>query len=88
MHRRTHLQQSAEYPGMGYVRCIANFVNGQIGCHQQGETGLVPLVYNTIDLLQRIFCSSLYTQIVNDQQGNWEKDAIYRYRSSEYIPPI
>ena len=55
-------------PGVCHILRIADFCNFQIGCDNDRKPGLIPLINDSVDLLQRIFGAALNSQIIQNQQ--------------------
>ena len=62
-------QQAVIDAGMGGILWVAYLVQCQVGGDDQRLLAAVSAVYDVVDLLQCIFCTTFHAEIVNDKQG-------------------
>ncbi len=58
---------------MGGVLRVLQFLQREVGRHNQRLPAPVAAVNHIVDLFQTVFCATLHSKIVNDEQGDAER---------------
>ena len=66
--RRTPFQNTVIDTGVGQIRRVFQLGQFQVCCDNHGSAAAIAAVDDEKHLLHSIFCTALYTQIVNDKQ--------------------